>query len=1150
MTRQLIALLLIDSDPAKADAVRQVLVRDQPEWRLSVAGSVADAAPVLRHSVFDIILLRYSLSDGDAFDLLADLSSKAVMLLVDEGQEGAAALGMRYGFGDYLVTGVDPLTGARLLDKLAQRVQSVCDRYDAIRLMREDQHRFELAIDGYGLVPWDRNIVRGTIEGSERAAEMLGYAPGETDWSVPRWREITHPDDRDRVLAASETYLSGQVPLYECEYRLQHKNGSWIWVHSRARAVEWDAAGKPVRLVGAFLDITASRAAREASLRRNLLLNAISRAQASFIASSGHASVFEGVLHDVLAATSSEYGFVGEVLYDAGQQPFIRIHALTDISWDAASRQTFAQRATSGIEFRNTRTLFGAALLTGEPVICNDPAHDPRSGGRPPGHRPMNSFLGVPIHHGGTMVAMLALANAPGGYTQADVDFLGPLCQTIGQLVRARRTDAERLEAVLALERASTELAQKTKALETTLDSMDQGIATIDADGYIGVYNRRWLELLDLPESLMVAQPKQEDIVRFQKVRGDFGERLNWVDPNAREHVTNEGAIDRSPAKYLRRTRDDRYIEVATRKIETGGVVRTYTDVTSEQKVTRELKERLGFIEKITSRAPGVVVQFRVRPDGVQSFPYASAGFRGIFGVDPGDVIENASCMAAFHHPDDLEGMRASARESALKLTPWRHEYRQIFPDGTLRWLYCDAVPEREADGSILWCGFITDITDRKTSEQHIERLAFYDELTGLPNRRLLIDRLQSAMRSSARNKLAGALLFIDLDNFKDLNDTQGHDVGDVLLEQVAGRLVSCVRGVDTVARLGGDEFVVLLAELASASDEAATQAEQVGHKILAALNQPYEFNGIAHHSTPSIGVAMFHDSGQSVEDLLKRADLAMYQAKAAGRNALCFFEPAMQAVVTQRAELEAELRQGLARGELMVYYQPVVDARGRVTGAEALARWQHSQRGVVPPGEFIPLAERTGLILPLGQWVLETVCRQLVAWRAVEATRMLTIAVNVSARQFRHPDFVSQVKGLLDATGADPHLLKLELTESMLLNDVEDVIDKMLEFKQMGLTFSLDDFGTGYSSLAYLKRLPFAQLKIDQSFVRDVLTDPNDAAIARAILTLARSLDLDVVAEGVETVAQRDFLIQNGCQAFQGYLFGHPVPIEALKLV
>ena len=356
------------------------------------------------------------------------------------------------------------------------------------------------------------------------------------------------------------------------------------------------------------------------------------------------------------------------------------------------------------------------------------------------------------------------------------------------------------------------------------------------------------------------------------------------------------------------------------------------------------------------------------------------------------------------------------------------------------------------------------------------------------------------------------------------------------------------MRSLDTVSRLGGDEFVVMLEALAFDPDGAATQAEMVGRKILAALNEPYTFNGIEHHSTPSIGVTLFFSHQTTVEDLLKQADLAMYQAKASGRNSLCFFEASMQAVVIRRAELESELRLGLTRDELLVYYQPVVDVTGNVTGVEALVRWQHSQRGLVPPAEFIGLAEQTGLIVPLGGWVLERVGLQLARWAGQTETQGLSIAVNVSARQFRQAGFVAQVRDMLQRTGANPRLLKLELTESMLLNDVDAVIGIMKELKSLGVSFSLDDFGTGYSSLSYLKRLPLDQLKIDKSFVRDVLTNPDDAAIARAILTLAQSLELDVVAEGIEQAAQRDLFVAWGCQSFQGFYFGRPVPVSQLS--
>ncbi|MCF8198265.1 MAG: PAS domain S-box protein [Sulfuritalea sp.] len=465
------------------------------------------------------------------------------------------------------------------------------------------------------------------------------------------------------------------------------------------------------------------------------------------------------------------------------------------------------------------------------------------------------------------------------------------------------------------------------------------------------------------------------------------------------------------------------------------------------------------------------------------------------------------------------------------------------------KWFETYKAPVIDDNGELLGTvGFSRDISERKAAEDEIRRLAFYDSLTHLPNRRLLLDRLQQALASCTRSGKELAVLFIDLDNFKTLNDTLGHDIGDLLLKQVAERLASSVREGDTVARLGGDEFVIVLEDLSDTVYEAATQAEVVGEKILASLNQPYELDG--HHclSSPSIGIALLTGNETTIDDLMKRADVAMYQAKDAGRNTLRFFDPDMQAAVADRIKLEADLRKGLELAQLVLHYQPQVDGIGKVTGAEALVRWRHPQRGLVSPAEFIPLAEETGLIQPLGHWVLTTACRQLLVWAANPALAQLTLAVNVSARQFRQPDFVEHVSSILADTGADPQKLKLELTESLLLEDVENTIAKMNALKAIGVSFSLDDFGTGYSSLSYLKRLPLDQLKIDQSFIRDVLIDPNDAAIARTIVALAQSLSLSVIAEGVETEAQREFLSNSGCHACQGYLFSHPLPAEEFE--
>jgi len=436
----------------------------------------------------------------------------------------------------------------------------------------------------------------------------------------------------------------------------------------------------------------------------------------------------------------------------------------------------------------------------------------------------------------------------------------------------------------------------------------------------------------------------------------------------------------------------------------------------------------------------------------------------------------------------------------------------------------------------------------RKAAESEIQNLAFYDPLTLLPNRRLLLDRLRQALASSARNEKKGALLFIDLDNFKILNDTLGHDIGDLLLQQVAARLTSCVREGDTVARLGGDEFVLLLEALSEHPVEAAEQTEAIGNKILAALSQSYQLATHTYRNTPSIGATLFGSNQQSIDELMKQADIAMYLVKQSGRNGMRFFDPRMQKTIEDRSSLEQELRHAIGKQQLQLYYQIQVDVSGKVLGAESLIRWMHPERGLVSPAQFIPLAEETNLIVPIGYWVLETACAQIQAWQQEVLTRDLVLAVNVSAQQFHFAGFADQVQALVDQYGIRPGLLKLELTESMLIEDIESIIATMNRLKESGIRFSLDDFGTGYSSLQYLKRLPLDQIKIDQSFIRDLSTDSSDLAIVRTIIAMAHSLNFDVIAEGVETEEQRQFLLNMGCPNYQGYFFGRPVPVDQFE--
>jgi diguanylate cyclase (GGDEF)-like protein/PAS domain S-box-containing protein len=502
-------------------------------------------------------------------------------------------------------------------------------------------------------------------------------------------------------------------------------------------------------------------------------------------------------------------------------------------------------------------------------------------------------------------------------------------------------------------------------------------------------------------------------------------------------------------------------------------------------------------------------------------------------------------------HPDDRELVGQSlARHLHGQVPTFEAEYRQRHANGSWIWIHSRGkIVERDADGRPQrMLGTMQDIGARKLAEAEIAHLAFYDSLTNLPNRRLLHDRLTLAMTKSERTGRAGAVLFVDLDNFKNLNDTLGHDMGDRLLQQVASRLRDVTRESDTVARLGGDEFVIMLEDLDDIGGRAAEHAALVADKMLRALSAAYYLEGQELYSTPSIGIAVYGGQHQQVDELLKQADMAMYDAKAAGRHTYRFFAPLLKVTLDEQAALENDLRDAVQRDELVLHFQPIIDDCGRTICAEALVRWQHPGRGLVEPCQFIPAAERSGLILGIGQWVLAQACEQLAKWTRDGGGGNLQVAVNVSARQFRQDDFVDQVLRALERSGANPHHLKLELTESVLLHDVEEVISKMTILRSRGVSFALDDFGTGYSSLSYLQRLPLDELKIDRSFVQNMLGSHNAASIVCAILALADSLGMDVVAEGVETEAQHRFLAECGCHRYQGYLIGPPVPASNLR--
>ena len=574
------------------------------------------------------------------------------------------------------------------------------------------------------------------------------------------------------------------------------------------------------------------------------------------------------------------------------------------------------------------------------------------------------------------------------------------------------------------------------------------------------------------------------------------------------------------------------------------GFIGTVTDIRERKRMEQAMLESEQRLSRVLKGANDGWWEWDIASGAMSCAPR----WWSMLGYDAQVLGSSAEAWRGLTHPDDLSHV-AEVLDAALAegAESYEVEYRMLHKDGhDVPILQRAFIQRDEAGRPVRISGTNMDLTERKEAERQIRELAFYDPLTRLPNRRLLMERLGRAMTASQRTQRYCALLFIDLDQFKVLNDTLGHDAGDRLLVAVADRLVVSVRAGDTVARLGGDEFVVMLEGLGSTEPQAATAAQMVAEKVAAAINAPYSLDGAGpetHHNSCSIGVGLFLGLAEPADVLLKHADLALYQAKESGRNSIRFFSAAMQTTIEARAAMESGLRHAIVRDEFALVFQPQVNSSGRIVGAEALLRWNSPFLPEVGPAEFIPLAEETGQIIQIGRWVLDRACVQLRRWQLRAETRELCIAVNISARQLRHVDFVSDIRLLLDRHQIEPGGLKLELTESALVDNLEDTVAKMQALKRLGVGMSLDDFGQGYSSLSHLRRLPFDQVKIDRSFVRDIAGDSANAAIVQAIIAMGRTLRMDVVAEGVETEGQQRFLEASGCHSFQGYLFSRPVP-------
>jgi diguanylate cyclase (GGDEF)-like protein/PAS domain S-box-containing protein len=700
------------------------------------------------------------------------------------------------------------------------------------------------------------------------------------------------------------------------------------------------------------------------------------------------------------------------------------------------------------------------------------------------------------------------------------------------------------IEEITERKRAHVKLRDSEERFRATFDQAAIGIAYVDFDGRILRCNPRFAEIIGYPleeiagkslRDLTPAEYLAETMENVQRVKKGASRVAGWEKP------------------YIRKDGSLTWVKV-TSSVQNDGVARPLhivnfvEDINARKAAEKHLEDAAKALQASEERYRTV---FQASLDAIcisrlsdGQYIDVNETFLKLVGLSRDEVVGHTALeIGLFANPEDRETLVQILRQnSSFRDEKTRFKRR----NGEVYWVLL-SVSLIVIDGVPCAVAITRDISDAKAAEDQIANLAFYDPLTQLANRRLLLDRLRQSLSGSARSGSKRALLLLDLDNFKHLNDTIGHSKADLFLQEVARRLSASVYEADTVARFSGDGFAVLLANLSEVPEVAATQARTVSDKIHAAIAQPYHIDGNECRTTSCIGITVFGDDSEGAHDLLQQADLAMHQAKAAGHNTTRFFSPSLQAAVNARATMEKDLRRAIRGHQFSLYFQPQVDSTGLI-GAEALIRWNHPRRGLLCPSEFIPFAEETGMILPIGDWVLETACAQIAQWAARPELPQIPLAVNVSARQFRQPDFVQHLLDILDRTGANPENLKLELTESMLANDLEVLIDQMTVLKSVGIKFSLDDFGTGYSSLTYLKRLPLDQLKIDRAFVRDILGDVASDAIAETIISLGRAMGLAVIAEGVETEDQREFLARLGCHSFQGFLFSQALPLHEFE--
>lgn len=988
----------------------------------------------------------------------------------------------------------------------------------AVGQLAEERRRLDGILEGTRAGTWEWHVPSGQTVFNERWAEMIGYTLDELKpLSIETWSQLAHPDDLRRANELLQRHFDGELAYYECECRMRHKDGHWVWVLDRGRLIERTPQGKPLLMLGTHTDISRRKEYEAETRRMSRLYATLSETNQAIVRVSE-----QGVMYQRICDIAVEYGGFSLAWIGLPNPDDDRIEIA------AVSGQTSYLEGLHIVTERDQSERHGPtaqAYRSGERRVINDFTQHPMT---QPWHERAAQFnirasAAFPLRRDGRIFGVLNIYAGEAGFFQSkEIELLEEMAADISFGV-------ENYRRVL-------ELAASEARFHAIADGITDAIVMANPRREIQWCNPSFLEIFGYtleelqgqPTRIIYADPDEHERqgqLRYNKSVPEHAERFEV----SYQRKNGEKFIGETFGTALRNEADELI-----------GYVAVIRDVTEQRKTEDQLRIAAAAFEVEN----GIMIT-----DRELRIEQVNRAFTRITGYEADEVIgESPGILQSGQHSKEFyRKMWQNITEEGF----WEGEVWNRKKDGEIypEWLTISVV--RDDSGELThYIASFSDITERKAAEQRIHQLAFFDPLTQLANRRLFIDRVEHACLSSERSNQYGALLMLDMDHFKVLNDTQGHHAGDQLLIEVGRRLDEKVRNADTVARIGGDEFVILLESLGRDNDVAINIASEVADKIQHALTQPYKLdNSDDYRITPSVGVVLFHGQETSVEDLLKQADVALYEAKSAGRNTVRFFNPDMQDKVNARARLEAALSKALEQDEFILHYQPQMDQNGNLVGAEALLRWMpKASDSLVSPAEFIPLAEDTGLIIPIGYWVLETACRQLYRWQQLRPGTAFNLAVNISARQFHQHDFIERLQEIIESSGANPTGLKLELTESVVLDDIGYVVGRLQELRGLGIGTSMDDFGTGYSSLSYLKRLPIEQLKIDTSFVRDIAHSSHDSAIVRAIIAMGHSLGLQIVAEGVETEEQKAYLNNYECDLYQGYLFGRPMPVEEFE--